>query len=121
VRPCERCIVPVLDAETPERSPASATAIVRARGGPARRAGPHASRQPLRVGDVALVREPASRPADTYSAARGADANERAESGPGLEDAGRALRQTLDARCRQPTDPVLIASPAWTGTIEAPR
>jgi hypothetical protein len=51
VRPCERCIVPVLDAETPERSPGVLSAIMRARAG---RLGVHAralSGNRLRVGD----------------------------------------------------------------------
>jgi uncharacterized protein YcbX len=56
VRPSEQCIVPVLDAETPERSPGVLNAIVRARGG---RLGVQAralSGNRLRVGDpVALV------------------------------------------------------------------
>jgi len=56
VRPCEQCIVPVLDAETPERSPGVLNAIVRARGG---RLGVQAraiAGNRLRVGDpVALV------------------------------------------------------------------
>ena len=56
VRPCEQCIVTVLDAETPERSPGVINAIVRGRGG---RLGVHAralSGNRLRVGDpVAIV------------------------------------------------------------------
>lgn len=51
VRPCDQCIVPVLDAETPERSPGVLSAIMRARGG---RLGVHAralSGNRLRVGD----------------------------------------------------------------------
>ena len=56
VRPAERCIVPVLDAETPERSPGVINAIVRGRGG---RLGVQAralAGHRLRVGDpVALV------------------------------------------------------------------
>jgi len=56
VSPCERAIVPTLDAETPERSPGLLSAILRARGGMIGVSARALTGTRLRVGDpVALV------------------------------------------------------------------
>ncbi len=56
VAPCERAIVPTLDAETPERSPGLLSAILRARGGMIGVSARALTGSRLRVGDpVALV------------------------------------------------------------------